>query len=43
MEKQRGTNVHAVFGTFQEVEHGRNALRAGRDQIEECFMPCCGI
>jgi len=43
MEKQRGTNLHAMFGTPQEVEYGRNALRAGKDQIEEPFMPCCGI
>lgn len=37
MEKQRGTNLHAAFETLQEIEHGRNVLKAGRDQIEEPF------
>lgn len=43
MERQTGTNLHAVFGTLQEVEHGRNALRAGRDEIEKPFISCCGM
>lgn len=35
MEKQRGTNVHTMFGTLGEVGQGRNAMRVGRDQIKE--------
>lgn len=30
MEKQRGTNLHTMFGTLQEVGHCRNAMRVGR-------------
>lgn len=37
--QKRGTKLHAMFRSLQQVEHGRNVMRVGRDQTKGPFIP----